>query len=155
MGGCSYFSCSSSLLTMTPIDILTKMFRTALASSFGRDHDEVFCFINIELETLDHRGRRSVERRRRRRRFIQFSTVCPTKQGEEISLTDCSLIRRCQRTLMNRDASLPIHLGAPADYMVSLHNRDHDRFHSPEPSSILHGMDEPSSRAPMTNSATT
>lgn len=51
---------------MAPFDIITKMFRSGLASPFEAETTNVLQLINIELEELDHDGRRSTEKRRRR-----------------------------------------------------------------------------------------
>lgn len=51
---------------MAPFDILTKMFRSGLATPLEAETTNVLQLINIELEELDHDGRRSTEKTRRR-----------------------------------------------------------------------------------------
>lgn len=51
---------------MVPLNLLTKLFRGE-SSPIDAEGSPAIRFINIELEELDHDGRRSVERRRRRR----------------------------------------------------------------------------------------
>lgn len=61
---------------MAHFDMLTKMFRTALASSPGIETANMLQLINIELEELDHDGRRSTEKKRKRCSTKTFA-VCP------------------------------------------------------------------------------
>lgn len=51
---------------MATFDRLVKLFRTGLASPFEAEPTIMLPIINIELESLDHDGRRSSERRRGR-----------------------------------------------------------------------------------------
>src|SRR5690242_4946671 len=51
---------------MATFDMLIKLFRTSPASHSNAEPPNLSPLITIELEDLDHNGRRSLERRRRR-----------------------------------------------------------------------------------------
>lgn len=51
---------------MATFEVLNKLFRARLASLFNVEPSNLLPLVNIELEELDHDGRRSLERRRRR-----------------------------------------------------------------------------------------
>ena len=51
---------------MATFHMLTKLFQTELASPFKAEPADMLQTINIELEELDHDGRRSTEKKRRR-----------------------------------------------------------------------------------------
>lgn len=63
LSGSAHILC---LIAMTTFESLTKLFRDRLATPFDAEPTELLPPANIELEELDHDGRRSIERRRRR-----------------------------------------------------------------------------------------
>jgi hypothetical protein len=67
---------------MAPFDMLSKIFRTALAESSDLETEDMLQFINIELDELDHHGRRSTEKNRKRR-LNKTITVCSPFRTEE------------------------------------------------------------------------
>lgn len=54
------------LTVMASLNILVNLFRTEFAYTICAESTDQMPVINIELEELDHSGRRSMERRRRR-----------------------------------------------------------------------------------------
>lgn len=51
---------------MAPFEVLAQILRTGLPGQFEAKPTEMLQPINIELEELDHDGRRSMERRKKR-----------------------------------------------------------------------------------------
>jgi hypothetical protein len=62
---------------MAPFTLLTKIFWSGSTQPFEVEPASMLQLINIELEELDHRGRRSTEKSRRRYAFNPF-VVCLT-----------------------------------------------------------------------------
>lgn len=50
---------------MAPFEMLTRIFRVGLAKTLEPESAQLLQLINIELEELDHDGRRSLGRRRK------------------------------------------------------------------------------------------
>lgn len=67
--------CILVFVIMASLAILTKIFRTGLVSSHEPAPSITLHVVNIELEELDHDGRRNCERRRRGRYMVKSVAV--------------------------------------------------------------------------------
>jgi hypothetical protein len=69
---------------MAPFEVLMRTFRTGLASPFKTNPTDMLQLINIELEDLDHEGRRSMERKKRRGFSFNFVAVRLLQTSQEM-----------------------------------------------------------------------